>query len=197
MEKYVISTWSFWNDTDTVIRRGIRALRLIMAENRHASTRTDRHAPAHIGRMNGLQRGSTLKLATWNCGGLSFTQRELCAQLGYGVLGLTETHDKGSLPPHKHCLTGDAAPARDPYSGVTMLLSDRVADSVMYNGCLGWRIVYARIRASPCNLFVVCVYVPHAGTPHLLTRGPWNTSNQCANAWLHDCPRRLQCEAGP
>ena len=27
----------------------------------------------------------------------------------------------------------------------------------------GSRIVYARIRASPCNLFVVCVYVPRAG----------------------------------
>ena len=134
-----------------------------MAENRHASARTDRHTPPHTGRMNGLQRGSTLKLATWNCGGLSFTQRELCAELGYDVLGLTETHANGSLPPRKHCLTGDAAPTGDPYSGVTMLLSDRVADSVMYNGCLGSRIVYARIRASPCNLFVVCVYVPHAG----------------------------------
>ena len=152
-----------WNDTDTVIRREIRALRVIMAENRHASARTDRHTPAHTGRMNGLQRSSTLKLATWNCGGLSFTQRELCAELGYDVLGLTETHAKGSLPHRKHCLTGDAAPTGDPYSGVTMLLSDRVADSVMYNGCLGSRIVYARIRASPCNLFVVCVYVPHAG----------------------------------
>ena len=125
-----------------------------MADNCHASARidrrapstlTDRHALAHTDRLNGLQRGSILKLATWNCGGLSFTQRELCAQLGYAILALTETHDKGSLPPHKHCLTGDAAPAGDSYSGVTMLLSNRIGDSVMHSGCMGSRIVYARL----------------------------------------------------
>ena len=33
----------------------------------------------------------------------------------------------------------------------------------MHTGCRGSRIVYAMIRASLCNLFVVSVYVPHAG----------------------------------
>ena len=106
-------------------------------------------------------------------------------QCFHDVLGLTETHDEGSLSPHKHCLTGDAAPARDPYSGVTMLLSDRVADSVMYNGCLGSRIVYARIRASPCNLFVVCVHAGRQNPSSTDTLG--DLEALLTSVPMHDC----------
>ena len=42
-----------------------------------------------------ISMGGKLKLATWNCGGLSYSQRELCAQLGYDIVALTETHDSG------------------------------------------------------------------------------------------------------
>ena len=71
--------------------------------------------------------GAKLKLATWNCGGRSYTQRELCAQLGYDILALTDTHDAGNLRPSKRFMTGDTAPAEDNYAGVAMLLSDRAA----------------------------------------------------------------------
>ena len=67
------------------------------------------------------------------------------------------------MRPNKRFITGDAAPVGDPYAGVAMMFSDNVAKCVMHTGCIGSRIVYAMIRASPCNLFVVCVYVPHAG----------------------------------
>ena len=96
--------------------------------------------------------GAKLKLATWNCGGLSFTQRELCTQLEYDILALTETHDKGNLRPNKRFITGDAAPVGDPYAGVAMMFSDNVAKCVMHTGCIGSRIVYAMIRASPCYI---------------------------------------------
>ena len=56
-----------------------------------------------------------IRLATWNCGGLSFTQRELCSELGYDILALTETHDTGSLRPSKTFVTGDIAPKDDSY----------------------------------------------------------------------------------
>ena len=84
-------------------------------------------------------------------------------RVGYDIIALTETHDRGYLRPSKHFITGDAAPNGDPYAGVALLFSDRVAESVLHTGCCGPRIVYAAIRASPCNLFVVSVYVPHAG----------------------------------
>ena len=51
----------------------------------------------------------------------------------------------------------------DPYAGVAILMSPRIARSVLHSGCCGARIVFVRIKASPCNLFVVSVYVPHSG----------------------------------
>ena len=54
--------------------------------------------------VRNVSMGAKLKLATWNCGGLSYTQRELCVQLGYDILALTETHDAGQLRPSKHFL---------------------------------------------------------------------------------------------
>ena len=54
--------------------------------------------------------GDKIRLATWNCDRLSFTQRELCSELGYDILVLTETHDTGSLRPSKTVVTGDIAP---------------------------------------------------------------------------------------
>ena len=135
-----------------------------------------------------VSMGAKLKLATWNCGGLSYTQRELCAQLGYDILALTETHDSGQLRPSKRFLTGDIAPAEDKYAGVAMLLSDRAAGCVMYTGCRGPRIVFARIRASPCNLFVVCVYVPHSGRQCPSAADTlYELEDLLNSAPLHDC----------
>ena len=48
------------------------------------------------------------RLATWNCGGLSFTQRELCSEPGYDIVALTRTHDTGSLRSSKSFVTGEA-----------------------------------------------------------------------------------------
>ena len=96
-------------------------------------------------RSRHVRVGAKLKLATWNCGGLSYTQRELCTELDYDILALTETHDKGNLHPNKHFITGDAVPVGDPYAGVAMIFSDNVAKCVMHTGCRGSRIVYAMI----------------------------------------------------
>ena len=59
-----------------------------------------------------VSMGAKLKLATWNCGGLSYTQRKLCAQLGYDILALTETHDSGQLRPTKRFLTATLHPRK-------------------------------------------------------------------------------------
>ena len=63
----------------------------------------------------------------------------------------------------KETLSHEPAPKNDPYSGVALLLSDRVAKCVMHKGNNGSsRIAYARIRAKPCNLFVIGAYLPHS-----------------------------------
>ena len=94
-----------------------------------------------------------LRLATWKCGGLSYTQRVLCDELGYDVLALTETHDTGRLTPSRRFAVGEPAPAGDSASGVALLLSERTAACVTHTGCIGSRIVYVRLRAAANNLF--------------------------------------------
>ena len=128
----------------------------------------------------------------------------MCGQLGYDILALTETHDSGCLRSTKHFITGDAAPRGDPCAGVAMLLSDRIAESVIHSGCCATRIVYARINASPCNLFVVCVYVPHstrqnpsqsdtlADLDYLLIKAP---QHDCVIV-LGDCNAKLHRNSG-
>ena len=73
-----------------------------------------------------------LRLATWNCGGLSYTQRALCDELGYDVFALTETHDTGRLTPSRRFAVGEPAPAGDSVSGVALLLSERTAACVTH-----------------------------------------------------------------
>ena len=111
--------------------------------------------------QNRLRLGKQLKIATWNCGGLSHTQRDLCAEYSYDILVLTETHDKGKLRNSRNFITAEAAPDNDRFSGVAILLSDQTAKCVTHSGSCGSRIVYARIRSSPCDLFVIGVYIPH------------------------------------
>ena len=109
-----------------------------------------------------LRLGQPLKIGTWNCGGLSYTIKEMFRDLEYDALVLTETHDKGSLANSKHFITADQAPENDPYAGVAILLSDKLAKCVRHTGCLGSRIVYAEVNAHPCNLFLIGVYLPHS-----------------------------------
>ena len=111
---------------------------------------------------NFIHVGSLLKLATWNCGGLSYTQRELCRELKYDLLALTETHDKGTFQNTMDYISSDYATDNDPYSGVGLLLSPRLAKCVLHSGSNGSRVVFSRIRADPCNLFIVRVYMPHS-----------------------------------
>ena len=89
------------------------------------------------------------------------TQRDLCAEYGYDILVLTETHDKGTLKNSRNFITAEAAPESDSFSGVAIQLSDQAAKCVVHSGSCGSRIVYAKIRSSPCDLFVIGVYVPH------------------------------------
>ena len=102
-------------------------------------------------RPDHLKLGQRLKVATWNCGGLTFTQKHLCQELGYDLLALTETHDKGGLESSRNYVQSEPAPTDDSFAGVALLLSDRVTKCVMQSGAYGPRIVYARIRSSPCK----------------------------------------------
>ena len=89
-------------------------------------------------------------------------QKELCRELNYDILSITETHNDGKLKGNKNFIISEPAPINDPYSGVGLLLSERLSNCISFKGNFGSRIVYARINARPCNLFVIGVYMPHA-----------------------------------
>ena len=58
----------------------------------------------------------------------------------------------------------------------------------MHTGCRWSLIVYAMIRASPCNLFVVCVYVPHAGRQNPTSSDTLDDmDNLLCSVPRHDC----------
>ena len=109
-----------------------------------------------------LRMGNTISIATWNCGGLTFTQRALCKDLKYDILALTETHDTGSLQTSRNFIAAEPSPSTDKFSGVALILSDRVAKHVRFSGSCGFRIVYAQIQAEPRNLFIIGVYMPRS-----------------------------------
>ena len=104
--------------------------------------------------------GGSIKIATWNCGGLSYTTRELCRELEYDILVLTETHNKGLLKSNRNFINSEPAPEHDSFSGISIMISDRIAKCVAHSGSCGSRIAYAEIKAKPCNLFILGVYMP-------------------------------------
>ena len=88
---------------------------------------------------------------------------KVCRELNYDILSLTEIHHNGTLKSKPDFICSEQAPPNDSYSGVALLLSSRLARCVIHEGRNGSRVVFARIRANPCNLFVIGVYMPHAG----------------------------------
>ncbi len=91
-----------------------------------------------------------LRIALWNCASLSnFTIRS-CKELGFDMLGLTETHGWHADPTAMYL---EQPTAGDKYAGCCISLSERVKGAVIHSGSLGSRIVFACIRGWPANLF--------------------------------------------
>ncbi len=67
-----------------------------------------------------------------------------------------------------------------------MLLSPRARRAVTHSGSIGSRIVFARIRGRPFNLFFICAYVSHRGRAN-----PAQSDRYCnLNGLLEKVPRR-------
>ena len=49
----------------------------------------------------------------WNSGGLSFTQRNLCYDLGHDILDFTETHDNVQMSKNSNFIPAEQAPVSD------------------------------------------------------------------------------------
>ena len=82
--------------------------------------------------------------------------------MGNDILAITETHDNGSFQKSPSFIPAEPAPQNDRASGAALLLSDCNARCVMDTNSIGSCIVYAPIRAAVCNIFAICIYVPHS-----------------------------------
>ena len=110
------------------------------------------------------------EIAFWNPWSHSNERHEYCKTLGTDILGLGELHDiqcKDTFQ-GKTWICSQAAEEKDgkctdPAAGVAILLSKRFANKVLSSGCVGSRIVWARIEGPVCNLFVIVTYIPHKG----------------------------------
>ena len=130
--------------SDVTSRNGSRGgLRDEQAE--HVSTNVQR-----------LGCAKQLKMATWNCGGLQDEVKQLCSDLEYDILGITETQYKG-LAPSSSFIPAEPAPENDSYSGVALMLSQSVSKCVIFSGCIGSRIVYVPQSAVFLSSVFMCL----------------------------------------
>ena len=96
-----------------------------------------------------LSTAASLKIATWNCNGLSKTKKDLAKEMDFDILCLPETHkytDNDS-----HMLYAAPPTDNDPWSGVSLMLSNRVRKYVTHWDFIGSRIVYCRLKGHACN----------------------------------------------
>ena len=107
----------------------------------------------------------------WNPWSHCNKRHEYVKSLKIDVLGLGELHNKHLEEQYKEkrwiCsersqLTKEGEDP-DPAAGVAILLSPRMADRILETGCVGTRIVYARLEGPVCDLFIVVPYIPHKG----------------------------------
>jgi hypothetical protein len=109
-------------------------------------------------RLDHVSYSESLRMGTWNCGGLSKLKKNISSKLNLDVLCLTENHqwrDEDMLT-----IYSDPPPKTDSWSGVSLTLSKRLAKCVMTTGNIGSRIAFCRLRGKSCHLFVIGIYIP-------------------------------------
>ena len=81
-------------------------------------------------------------------------------ELKYDVLVLPETHDT-DVCESGVLLTAEKVGGNDPWGGVAMLLSPRMAKAKIGGGKIGSRLVWARFKVKGATIFVIGIYVAH------------------------------------
>ena len=116
--------------------------------------------PNHASKRTNISLSATsnLSMATWNCGGLSKIKKDLCSELNYDALCLTETH--GWRDDDPLTIYSDSPDKNDSWSGVAIVISQRVSKYIIGSGSIGSRITYVRLRGTACNILIVGVYIP-------------------------------------
>ena len=113
-----------------------------------------------------------LKFTTWNCRSLTRERFNYCQSLNYDVLCLTElwrNQEKFHTVTKRWTCSatikgknGNLLNTGDPAAGVGILLSARMEKKVLSygnNNCE--RLCWVRLQGPTCNVYVICVNMPH------------------------------------
>ena len=144
------------------------------AGTRHAKGRAGRRTAAGTRVIKRgsprLGAGTTLTGISQNlCGLPEQSAWELCSA-GYDIVSMQETHgdeQRKSHWPQGQLFVGAQPPPNDPAAGVAIFISKDLSRCVTGAAVLGRRfparIMMVRVKASPVDIVLVNVYVPHAG----------------------------------
>ena len=86
-----------------------------------------------------LSNKATMKIATWNCNGLSMLKKELARELDYDIICIPETHKYSD--DDKLMLYAAPPPKNYPWSGISLMLSKRMSKYITHWDFIGSRIV--------------------------------------------------------
>ena len=133
-----------------------------------------------------LSDAAILDIGTWNCHGLSKVKKDLAINLDMDILCVTETHkwrDNDKL-----AIYSDLPPKTDGWSGVSILLSNRVSKYVISSGSIGARITYCKLRGNITNYFIIGVYIPQQKRAHPNQNDVYTQlEDLLQNVRKHDC----------
>ena len=107
---------------------------------------------------------TTLKIATWNtCGYNENTDIYLDArQELWDLMCLTEMHGAQTKWESTRSIASAPTTSGDKAAGCMLKLSPRASKLLVLSGHMGSRITYVKLRGTVTNLWVFCVYLPHA-----------------------------------
>ena len=106
-----------------------------------------------------LSDACSLKIATWNCQGLSKIKKDIAKKLDKDILCLTETHKWRDR--ENDTIYSDCPSEPDSWSGVALLINKRISRYVIDSGCVGSRITFCRLQGNITNYLVIGIYIPH------------------------------------
>ena len=105
-----------------------------------------------------ISSAANLRIGCWNPNGLTKVKSDLLSDLKLDIACISETH--GLCDADQFGIFSEKPSKSDKYSGVGLLINNRLSSYIMDSGSIGSRIVFCKLRGIFFNIVVVGVYIP-------------------------------------
>ena len=105
-----------------------------------------------------ISSAANLRIGCWNPNGLTKVKSDLLSDLKLDIACISETH--GLCDADQFGIFSEKPSKSDKYSGVGLLINNRLSSYIMDSGSIGSRIVFCKLRGIFFNIFVIGVYIP-------------------------------------